>query len=176
MAGSRAADVEVAARRGERREDRLERLDRVLLAADHEAVADLEAPDPAARAGIDVVDALRGEVTLAALVVVEVRVAAVDDRVAGLEVLHQLLDLSLGCVAGRDHDPDGPRLFEAVDELGDRERGCRAFAGDLLRLLGRPVVGDDLMAVTEEAANHVRAHPAESDETDPHSRTSAASV
>ena len=59
---------------------------------------------------------------MAALVVVEVRVAAVDDRVARLEVLHQLRDLGLGRVAGRDHDPDGARLLELRDELGDRER------------------------------------------------------
>ena len=44
----------------------------------------------------------------------------------------------------------------------------RPLAGDLLRLLRRPVVGDDLVAVAEQAADHVRAHPAESDETDLH--------
>ena len=31
-------------------------------------------------------------------------------------------DLGLGRVAGRDHDPDGPRLLELADELRDRER------------------------------------------------------
>jgi hypothetical protein len=35
-------------------------------------------------------------------VVVEVRVAAVDDRVAGLEVLEQLRDLGLGRIARRE--------------------------------------------------------------------------
>ena len=110
-----------------------------------------------------------GELGVAAQVVVEVRVAAVDDRVARLEVLEQLGDLGLGRVAGRDHDPDGPRRLELRDELLDRERRDRALAGDLLRLLRRPVVGDDLVAVAEQAADHVRAHPAEPDETDLHS-------
>ena len=68
-------------------------------------------------------------VGVAADVVVEVRVAAVDDRVARLEVLHQLLDLGLGRVAGGDHDPDGARLLELADELLDRE-------GDGVRALG----------------------------------------
>jgi hypothetical protein len=45
---------------------------------------------------------------------VEVRVAAVDDRVARLEVLEQLLDLRLGGVAGGDHDPDRARGASAA--------------------------------------------------------------
>ena len=44
----------------------------------------------------------------------------------------------------------------------------RALALDLLRLLRRPVVGDDLVAVPHQAADHVRAHPTETDEPDPH--------
>ena len=55
--GTRAADVEVAALRRQGLEDRLERLDGLTVAADHQAVPDLEPPDPAARPGIDVVDA-----------------------------------------------------------------------------------------------------------------------
>ena len=50
---------------------------------------------PPRRPGIDVVDALRLERAVAADVVVEVGVAAVDDRVARLEVLEQLVDLGL---------------------------------------------------------------------------------
>ena len=157
-------------------EDRLERLHGLAVAADHQAVADLEAPDAAARAGVDVADLLRSELDVAALVVVEVRVAAVDDRVARLEVLEQLCDLGLGRIAGRHHDPDRPRRRQLRDELLDRERGDRALAGDLLRLLRRPVVRHDLMAVAEEAPDHVGAHPAESDETDLHSRSSLSGV
>ena len=44
--------------RRQRLEDRIEVLDDVLVAADHQAVAALEAPDAAAGAGVDVVDAL----------------------------------------------------------------------------------------------------------------------
>ena len=142
--------------------------DRIGVAADHQAVADLEAPDPARGPGIDVADPLGLELVVPPDVVVEVRVAAVDDRVARLEVLEQLGDLRLGRVAGRDHDPDRPRLRKRADELLDRERRLRALAGDLLGLLRGPVVDDDLVAVADEPADHVGPHPAEADEPELH--------
>src|SRR6478752_9471463 len=131
VAGARTADVEVAAGRGERGEDRDERLDRVGVATDHQAVADLEAPDPTRCAGIDVLDAVCLQVFLPPDVVVDVRVATVDDRVARLEVLEQLGDLRLGRIAGRDHDPDRPRLCQPGDQFSDGERRLGALAGDL---------------------------------------------
>jgi hypothetical protein len=82
-----------------------------------------------------------GEHRVAPDVVVEVRVAAVDDRVARLEVLEQLLDLGLGGVAGGDHDPRGPRLGEratsAVDAVRRRDRVAAGLllVGELVRLL-----------------------------------------
>ncbi len=66
-------------------EDRLEPLDHGRLAADHQAVAALETEHAAAGAGIDVGDLLGGQVLGAPDIVLEVRVAAVDHRVAGLE-------------------------------------------------------------------------------------------
>jgi hypothetical protein len=73
----------VARAGGERLEDRVEALHDLGLAADHQAVAALEPPDAAARAHVDVVDVLRLEPLRARDVVVVVRVAAVDDGVAG---------------------------------------------------------------------------------------------
>ena len=77
-------------------------------------------------------------------------------------------DLRLGGVAGRDHHPDRARLLELRDQLRDRERRDRALAGDLGGLLRRPVVGDDLVPVADEPADHVGPHPAEPDEPDTH--------
>src|SRR5205814_5442926 len=57
VAGAGGPRVHVAAFRRERLEDRLEALHDGLVAAHHEAVAALEAPDPAARADVDIVDA-----------------------------------------------------------------------------------------------------------------------
>ena len=105
-------------------------------------------------------------------VVVEVGVAAVDDRVARLQVLEQLLDLGLGGVARRDHDPHRPRLLELLDELldGVGRHGALSLGLDLRRLLGRPVVDHDLVTVADEPADHVGAHPTETDEPDAHGR------
>ena len=69
--------------RSQRPEERRQPLDDVRTAADHQAVAALGAPDAAGRADVDVVDALRRERSRPAHVVLEVRVAAVDDHVAG---------------------------------------------------------------------------------------------
>src|SRR6185503_6322967 len=108
VAGTRSTDVEVATGGCERREDRFERGDGLPISADHQAIADLQAPDPARRPGIDVVDALLLQRRVPADIVVEVGVAAVDDRVARPEVLEELLDLRLGGVPGGDHHPDRP--------------------------------------------------------------------
>ena len=118
LAARRARDVAAAGRQGG--EDRIEVLHRVGLAADHHAVAALEAPDAAAGADIDIVDALGRQLLRAADVVDVVGVAAVDQDVAGLEMRQQIGD-GLVDHAGRHHQPDRARLRERLDEL--RQRG-----------------------------------------------------
>src|SRR4029078_5629945 len=108
------------------------------------------------------------ETGLPSYVVVEVRVAAVDDRVARLEVLEQLDDLSLRRIAGRDHDPDRPPLCQRGDQLGDRERRFGSLAGDLLGLLRSPVIDDDLVTIAPGPADHVGPHPPETDNPELH--------
>src|SRR5207237_6635007 len=66
----------------QRAKDRLEAVDRGLGTTDHQTVAALGSPDAAARTDVDVVDALFPQRRRTADVVLEVRVAAVDDRVA----------------------------------------------------------------------------------------------
>jgi hypothetical protein len=85
VAGAGRADVGVAVLGREALDERLD--DRVALrvAADHHAVTLLQPPDAARDAGVHVVDALLHRLGGAALRVVEVRVAAVDDGVAVLE-------------------------------------------------------------------------------------------
>ena len=73
--------------RRERREDRLEPPERVLVAADHQAEPALEPEDAPARPAVEVVDPARSELLGAADVVRVVRVAAVDDRVSRLQAL-----------------------------------------------------------------------------------------
>ena len=79
------ADVRVAVLGCERLQDRLQALDRLVVTTRHQAETDFEPPDPAGHADINEVDALLLRLVIAALRVVEVRVAAVDDRVAFVE-------------------------------------------------------------------------------------------
>src|SRR3954447_1230644 len=174
--GARSADVEIPAGRCERGEDGDQRVDRGGVAADHQAIADLEPPDPARRARVDIADALLLEHGVTPDVVVEVRVAAVDDRVTRLEVLEELVDLRFGRVTCRDHDPDGTWLLQRADEIGDRECRRRPLGSDLARLLRCPVVDHDVVAVAHEPADHVGPHPAQTDEPDAHCRQASVGV
>src|SRR5712675_2162539 len=68
----------------QRRKDRIEPVDDRFFAADHHAVAALDAPDAAAGSDVDVMDAAFPERLAAADVVLPKGVAAVDDDVVGL--------------------------------------------------------------------------------------------
>ena len=116
---------DVADARRERREERIEMLDDGRFTANHHAVAALEAPDAAARPHVHVVDALRGELLRAPDVVDVVRIAAVDQDVAVLEQRDEIVDARIHDPC-RDHQPDGSRLAEAFDELGERRGSLRA--------------------------------------------------
>src|SRR4029079_2747939 len=113
--------------------------------ADHQAVAALEAPDAAGRADVDVVDPVLGADLGAADVVLEVRVAAVDDRVALVEHLAQPGDGVLRGLARGHHDPDVARPLEPADEVLDRVGPDGALAGQLLHGLRRAVPDDALV-------------------------------
>src|ERR1044072_4278564 len=71
----------------QRGKDRIEPVDHGLVAADHHAITALDAPDAAAGADVDIVDALFVERLAAADVVLPERVAAVDDDVSLLKQL-----------------------------------------------------------------------------------------
>src|SRR3978361_2303076 len=92
--------------RRERREHRLAPLHGLRVAADHQAEADLEAPDAAGDAGVDEVDPELCRLRAPSLRVAEVRVAAVDDRVALLGELQQGLENALGDLARRPPHPE----------------------------------------------------------------------
>ena len=82
VSGSGVADAQIAVGRSQRQKDRLETLADVGVAADHQTVALLQSPDSAARPRIDVRDPIRLERSGASDIVLVVRVAAIDDRVA----------------------------------------------------------------------------------------------
>src|SRR5262249_6266456 len=116
---------------GERRKDRVEMLRRLAVAADHHAIAALEPPHPAARADVEIADAPRAQRLGAADIVLVEGMPAVDQDVAGCEFWRKLVHRILGCLAGRQHQPDGARLLELADEIIEPLARRRAFARKL---------------------------------------------
>jgi hypothetical protein len=73
---------------GQRSKDGVEAAHYVGVAADHQTVALLDSPNPAARSDVDVVDVPWLQLLGAANVAVIVGVATVDNRVARIEQRH----------------------------------------------------------------------------------------
>src|SRR2546427_8280033 len=186
MAGTRGPAVEVAVLRGfalrlapwrardgphpgsERPKDRIEALDNRPVAADHEAVTALEPPDAAARADIDVVYPPLAERPAPAHVVLEVGVAAVDERVAGTEPPGEVHHDLLGRRTRRHHHPRDAGRRELRHEVVERHGADRALARELLDDLRVPRPRDDLVATPHEPTRHVPAHPSQAHHPDLH--------
>ncbi len=152
--------------RRQRREDRAEPVDDLLLTADHEAEAALEPPDAATRAAVDVVDPALRELGRVPEIVVVVGVAAVDDHVPGLEHLGEGANRLLRDLAGRDHDPDGARLVQLGNEVLERRGSHRSVGDDGRDGLREDVVPDAMVPVTDQPPDDVRTHPAEPDHSE----------
>ncbi len=86
------------------------------FAADHLAIAALEAPNAAAGADVNVVNALCGEFLGAANVVDVVGVAAVDDDVADVQLAGEFVEGRVHHARG-NHQPDGARLAELLHKV-----------------------------------------------------------
>src|ERR1039457_5234442 len=143
-------------------EDGVQPLHRLVLAADHEAVAALEAVYPARGADVQVVDLLRLELLRAVDVVPVIGVAAVDHRVTGIEELRQLAK-NRGGDRGGQHQPRRPGLLQLRDEVRHGRGAGRALILELLDV-GRSVVVDHAaMAVPHQPADEVGPHPAQPD-------------
>src|SRR5207302_5043618 len=141
----------------------------LLLGTDHEAVAVLQAPYAAGYAGVHVVHAFG----LDAGAVVErdlpVGVAAVDDDVAGVAQVDELIDRLCRRVAGRHHDPhDSGTALKLSDEVLPAPRPDRALRRMRLhRGLGE-VECDDTVTTLDQAQRHIAAHAAQTDDSDFH--------
>ena len=147
-----------------------EALDDGRVAADHQTKAQFEPPDPARCPLIDIVDAFGSKDRCTAHVIVEVRVAAVDDGVTGAEEGGQIVDHSLGGRTAWQHDPDGPRGRQCIDErLQVVGAHCAVFLEFTDRVVA-PVVDDDAMSMPQPAPRHARTHTAETDDSDVHVR------
>src|SRR5204863_9994140 len=129
-----------------------------------------DAPDAARGSGVEVTNALAGELLGAAGVIFEVRVAAVDDDVSTGEQAGSLLHGALGGVAGGHHQPHRAGRLELLDQLFERAGGYRAFTGELLHRVHGAVVHHHLVPALHQPAHHVRAHAAQANHSDLHVR------
>src|SRR5215471_14567262 len=113
-------------------ENRFQLVKRLVVGSDHQTVTALDAPDTAARSGIDVVNALLPQFRSAADIILVKAVAAVNDRVAFLHCGRQGLNGCFRCLSGRNHDPHSTRLRKFLDEVLERTRAFGTLAGQLL--------------------------------------------
>src|SRR5271155_2002675 len=106
--------------RGQRLENGIEPLHRLVGPANHHAITTLKAPPPATGSHIHVVNAGALELFRAAHVIFEIRVAAVDDDVAGLHILSERLNRLLRGAARWNHDPYCTRRLQFADQIFQR--------------------------------------------------------
>src|SRR5882762_2837121 len=92
----------VAAARSQRFKNGIKMADSIIFAANHLAVAALQSPHAAAGADINIVNAFCRKLLGAANVVDVIRVPAVDDDVAGLQLWCQVMQGGID-YAGRNH-------------------------------------------------------------------------
>src|ERR687898_2363981 len=164
--GSGAAHVGVAVLGGEGLQGELYVLVGVPVAADHEAVADLEAPDPTARTRVQKGQSPLAEHLRAADGVAEVGVAAVYEDVALVHHAGELEEGLLRNVPGGDHRPDHTRRREHLDHLLHRVGALGPLGDQFIHRPRRTVAGDDaVLPAAYQATYHVRPHPAQAVKT-----------
>jgi len=123
-------------------------IDGLLVPADHQTVAALQAPDPAACAAVEVVKTLWLEALGAAAVVSEVRVAPVNDRVARLHQIRKLVNHFVRD-GRRHHDPRVAGDFELRNELLQRRRWNRPFLRQLAHRRRVRIINDAGVSITK---------------------------
>ena len=124
------------------------------IAARHQAVTVLEAPDPAGHAAVRKADSLFGQRGTVLLVFGEPGVAAVDHEVTGVELGAQFGDHGVGDLARGDHDPDQARRRDGGDEF--------VQGGDVGNV-GVAVKPGDLDPAVAQPFAHVEAHFSKAD-------------
>ena len=169
---ARRTDVRIAVWRSQRLENGFAVAERRGRRTDHETVADRQAPDAAARAGVHELETLCLERLRPAHRVAEIRVATVDDDVSAGEMGHELLDRALHGWTGRHHHPGHTPTGELPAGIGEVARALGPQLHVRLDGLGAAVVHDDFVPALEQPPHHVAAHAAQSDHRQLHCRSS----
>jgi hypothetical protein len=148
--------------------DRIDILDRLVLPADHHAIAALKPPDAAGGADVDISDALLPQRLGAADIILIHRVAAVDDDIAALHGSTQRRHCILRDFARRQHHPDDARRGQLADHVLKVFRLGRALGRDAIHCLLALVIHHAFMAMLHEPQGNIAAHAAQADNADLH--------
>src|SRR5260370_19894298 len=143
---------------GKRRENGVEALDRLGLAANDHAITSLQAPDASAGAHIHVVDLLGSEVLCPPDIVHIIRVSPVDEDVPCLEAGQKVSD---GIVNNRcrNHQPNSSWRCEFLHQLRERGGTCRLLLDQTVHNFWRPIEHYAVVAFLDEPPYHVCAPP-----------------
>jgi hypothetical protein len=158
----RSRNIAAARRKG--REDRIETIDHGFVAADHQTIAALQAPDAPAGAGIDIMDAFRRDLLGAPDIVLPKRIAAIDDDVVTLQQRSERGDGLLRRAARGQHDPDSARRLEAPHEIVQTRGTGDLAAGQRTNRFGVAIEYDTFVTVGGKAAGDVATHPSQADD------------
>ena len=161
----RAARVDVAVLGGQRAKRRLDRRHRLAIAADHQAEAVGEPPDPAGDPGVDVPDAVlahcawRRTSSWKLVLPPSTIVSPGSDTPGSSRICSSvaspagtMIQATRGFASSRRGTADAVGRGQVVATGG-------LLGRELMGLLDRPVVGHDGVPVANEAADHVRPHP-----------------
>src|SRR5580692_1086017 len=99
-------------------EDRVQVLDSIGGPSDHETVAPLQSPDTATGSDVHILDPLGREFSAAANVIDVIRIAAIDQNVAGLQVWGKLGNRIVH-KPSRYHQPNCPWFGKLADHVGE---------------------------------------------------------
>ena len=119
----------------------------------------------------DKVDPLDGQFAPAAVAVLIIRIASIDQDIAGIEQWQQLLDHRLDRLAGGNHQHDDPRMAKLADELqqavGRRDGPALAMGSDeFCRDGGRAVVNAQAETLVAQIEREVAAHYPKANDAD----------
>src|ERR1051326_4756004 len=145
--------------RSQCRENRIEMFDGPILAANHQAIAALESPHAAACSNVKIMDAVGFELFSSPDIIVEIRVAAVNNNVVGREEWNEIIQR--GIHRGRGyHQPDSTRLGELIDEVSQRSCSARdrSVFQPCLYSARVPGITNASMAGSQQPLCHIGAH------------------
>src|SRR5919107_1760430 len=150
-------------------EGRLDVLEGVSVAPDHGAVADVISPDASRDAGIEPSQARAPDLPGPRHGVPEVGVGPVNDDVALVGELGELMDHIVRHVPCGEHGPEHPRRLLHPYELLHAVGSLAPVLDRLINLARRTVARDHaVVALVDEPAHHVEAHPPHAPDSDVH--------